>query len=62
MHGGISMKALLLGDVSPTDENVALFRSGDIASLFTDTLSLFEGNDINMVNMECALTDEPSPI
>jgi len=56
------MKALLLGDVSPTDENVELFRSGDIASLFTDTLSLFERNDINMVNMECALTDEPSPI
>ena len=56
------MKALLLGDVSPTDENAELFRSGDIAALFTDTLSLFEGNDINMVNMECALTDEPSPI
>ena len=40
------MKALLLGDVSPTDENAALFRSGDIAALFTDTLPLFEGNDI----------------
>lgn len=56
------MKALLLGDVSPTDKNRELFISGDIQTLFTDTLPLFQGNDINFVNMECALTDEESPI
>lgn len=56
------MKALLLGDVSPTEENRELFVSGDIQTLFTDTLPLFQGNDINFVNMECALTDVESPI
>lgn len=56
------MKALLLGDVSPTEENCELFVSGDIQTLFTDTLPLFQGNDINFVNMECALTDTESPI
>lgn len=56
------MKALLLGDVSPTDENREYFQAVDVATLFTDTLPLFEGNDINLVNMECALTDTPSPI
>ena len=56
------MKALLLGDVSPTIENCEYFETCDIPALFTDTLPLFEGNDINLVNMECALTDTPSPI
>ena len=56
------MKALLLGDVSPTTGNRALFAAGDIQTLFTDTLSIFQGNDINFVNMECALTDTESPI
>lgn len=56
------MKALLLGDVSPTQSNRELFQTGDIGTLFTDTLSLFEGNDINFVNIECALTDTESPI
>ena len=56
------MKALLLGDLSPTAENRDLFSSNDIQTLFTDTLGLFQGNDINLVNIECALTDEPTPI
>ena len=56
------MKALLLGDVSPTAQNRDLFVAGDIQTLFTDTLPLFQGNDINFVNMECALTDTESPI
>ena len=56
------MKALLLGDVSPTSENKMLFASGDIQTLFTDTLCLFEGNDINLVNMECALTNTETAI
>lgn len=56
------MKALLLGDVSPTSENIEAFVSGDIQTLFTDTLPLFQSNDINFVNMECALTGRESPI
>ena len=51
------MKTLLLGDFSPTKTTDPLFREKKIDTLFTDTLSLFEGNDINMVNFECAITD-----
>lgn len=56
------MRALLLGDVSPTASNRHLFECGDIETLFADTRSLFEGNDINFVNLECALTRHQTPI
>ena len=51
------MKALFVGDVSPTSDNAALFAAGEVQTLFGDVLSLFVGNDVNMVNLECALTD-----
>ncbi len=51
------MKALLLGDVSPTSLTNPLFENGLVDELFSDTLSLFENNDINFVNLECAVTD-----
>lgn len=56
------MKLLLLGDVSPTECNNDLFEKQDIKTLFEDTISLFEGNDINFVNLECALTDSENAI
>lgn len=56
------MKALLLGDLSPTTYTNPLFAQKDIDALFHDTVSLFEGNDINFVNLECALTDSDVPI
>ena len=56
------MKTLFVGDVSPTSRNSELFKSKDINALFSDTLSLFEGNDINMINLECALTDSDGHI
>ncbi|MBQ9777563.1 MAG: CapA family protein [Clostridia bacterium] len=56
------MKTLFVGDVSPTKRNAELFAAGDIATLFGDTLSLFAGNDINMINLECALTDADTAI
>lgn len=51
------MKTLLLGDVSPTTLTNPLFEKGLVDELFSDTLSLFENNDINFVNLECAVTD-----
>ena len=51
------MKLLIFGDLSPTEVSNPYFEKGDTETLFTDTLSLFEGNDINFVNVECALTD-----
>ena len=51
------MKTLIMGDLSPTATTNTLFQKMDTVTLFTDTLSLFEGNDINFVNLECALTE-----
>lgn len=51
------MKTLLLGDLSPTIATNPLFEEKNVDALFTDTKALFEGNDVNFVNLECALTD-----
>lgn len=51
------MKTLLLGDMSPTVVTNPLFDKKDVKALFADSVSLFEGNDVNFVNLECALTD-----
>jgi len=56
------MKTLLLGDVSPTKDNASLFSKKDTEKLFGDTVSLFLGNDINFVNLECALTESENEI
>jgi len=50
------MKTLIFGDMSPTPKTAPLFEKGDIDSLFYDTTELFHDNDINFVNLECALT------
>jgi poly-gamma-glutamate synthesis protein (capsule biosynthesis protein) len=56
------MKALLLGDLSPSAYNSHLFEEKRIDILFEDTLSLFEGKDIKFVNLEVAITDSDNPI
>ena len=56
------MKTLLLGDMSPTVETNLLFDKKDLQALFADTVSLFEGKDVNFVNLECALTDAEQAI
>ncbi len=56
------MKALLLGDLCPTQTTNPLFEKGAIETLFTDMLELFKGNDINFVNLECAITHSQTPI
>lgn len=56
------MKALLFGDLCPTVSTSALFEKKDIDTLFTDTIGLFKDNDINFVNLECAITDSEADI
>ena len=56
------MKALLLGDLCPTAATNPFFEKGNIGTLFTDTLSLFEDIDIGFVNLECALTHSENAI
>lgn len=56
------MKLFLCGDISPTEENNHLFAQGDVQTLFADTAELFCAADYSIVNLECALTDTPTPI
>ena len=56
------MKMMLVGDVCPTVFTRQAFIDGDVEKLFGSAASLFEGNDVNMVNLECALTDSDTPI
>lgn len=56
------MKGLLLGDVCPTDFSAQLFDKGDIDTLFNDVASLFCGNDFNIINLECAITESENRI
>lgn len=51
------MKTLLLGDLSPTVITDPLFKEKNLDALFGDTIDLFKGNDVNFVNLECALTE-----
>ena len=56
------MKALLLGDVSPTSTSAPYFKKKDIPTLFGDTVELFKDKDFILVNLECALTEHDTPI
>ncbi|MBR6766517.1 MAG: CapA family protein [Clostridia bacterium] len=56
------MKTLLLGDLCPTAATASLFEKGDIETLFTDTLELFKDSDVNIVNLECAITESGNAI
>ena len=56
------MKTVLLGDMSPTIVTDPLFAVKDTEALFTDVVTLFQGNDVNFVNLECALTESERSI
>ncbi len=51
------MKTLFCGDISPTTLTNPLFEKGDINALFSDVSDIFKGNDVNFINLECALTE-----
>ena len=63
------MKILVLGDVCPGETTDPYFKRRDIDTLFTDTRqlftdthSLFEGKDLIVANLECALTEATEEI
>ena len=56
------MKTLFAGDFSPTPDNMSLFEAGDMKKLFHGVAPLFKGNDLNFVNLECAITDHDGKI
>lgn len=62
-RGVVRMKTLLLGDICSTYATEPLYKSKDIDTLFTDTVTLFDGIDFSFVNLETAVCDEDeSPI
>ena len=56
------MKTLLLGDLSPTRDTCELYVNGEVDTLFGDIRTLFEGNDVNLINLECAITEHEEGI
>jgi poly-gamma-glutamate capsule biosynthesis protein CapA/YwtB (metallophosphatase superfamily) len=57
------MKALLVGDISPTVKSDPLFAKKDTDGLFSKELqNLFKESDFNFVNLEVALTDRTEGI
>lgn len=56
------MKITIFGDICPTKDTKDAFFRGDAQAVFGDTLSEIESSDIVIGNLECAVTDNPSPI
>ncbi len=50
------------GDFCPINRSIPILQKGDVESLFGDFLPHFRGNDLSIVNLECPLIKEPSPI
>ncbi|HEX4644490.1 MAG TPA: CapA family protein [Verrucomicrobiae bacterium] len=55
-------KIIIGGDVCPTHRNTEFFCRGDARSLFNDLLAEFEAADLSVVNLECPLIAQASPI
>lgn len=55
-------KILLFGDICPTKYTRNSFERGDRKAVFGDILPEIESADIVIGNLECAVTDDPSPI
>jgi len=56
------MKMIIGGDVCPTIGNAEMFDKVQTKELFNDVLDVFKSADINLVNLECALTDSENAI
>lgn len=55
------MRIVICGDVCPSEVNED-FKDGNVQSLFADVPTAFQGADRVLVNLECALTDQDTPI
>ena len=56
------ISVLIGGDLCPIGMNMSLFQEGDIQALFSDLLPEFEKADLSIVNLECSLIREETPI
>jgi len=55
-------RILIGGDVCPIQRSEACFRQGDASAIFHDLLPEFERADLSIVNLECPLIAQESPI
>ncbi|RGV64973.1 CapA family protein [Bacteroides thetaiotaomicron] len=55
-------KILIFGDICPTDDTKEVFESGSGESLFGNVLPLIKEADYCIANLECAITDHPTPV
>lgn len=53
---------LVGGDLAPTGNNLSLFQRGDAEALFGDLLGEFKKVDLSIVNLECPLITQETPI
>ncbi len=56
------MKVFIGGDICPTQATEQYIASGDIRTAFGDVCDLVKDNDLFIVNLECALTEQDTPI
>jgi poly-gamma-glutamate capsule biosynthesis protein CapA/YwtB (metallophosphatase superfamily) len=56
------IKIVIGGDVCPTARDVPLFQQADGAGLFHELLEEFATADLSLVNLECPLIEQQTPI
>ena len=56
------MKTLFVGDICPTGDTSPYFETGDMKTLFADTLDIFRDRDLVFANVECAITESENKI
>src|SRR5258706_5703159 len=56
------IKIVIGGDICPTTRDISLFQEGNAACLFHDVLEEFASADFAVLNSECPLIEQPSPI
>ena len=57
------MRTLVIGgDICPIGRNESLFQTGNVRDILSDLADEFEQSDASIVNLECPLVDQGSPI
>ena len=56
------MKVFLAGDICPTELNESHYKAMDVQTIFGDVAQVMAENDINVINLECALGEAGAPI
>ena len=56
------VNVIIGGDVCPIGKNLSYFKLGDANSIFNDLLFEIEDADLSIVNLECPLIEDDTPI